>query len=119
MAVWGGYILGSISPDPGHLTKQTSRTAKATKARAQGWEEPLERTLKEIVWADPYAADKVIIQQVRAEMKKQRVKIPEKDWFLLKRIRPHREVAQDDYRERQRELLPKGIKRAKRWFYMG
>lgn len=102
-AVVAGYWLGSESPDPMFVIPQKSRTAKATKVRTQGWEEPLERALKEIVWANPYAANKVIILQVRAEMDKQRVTIPEKDGFLLKRIRPHREVAQDDYRERQRD----------------
>lgn len=102
LTVLQGYWLGSASPDPQFVIKQKDRTAKANKARAQGWEEPVEKAIRKIVQDDPYADYKTIIRQVRDEMKRRRVKIPEDDAFLRKRIRPHRNLMQEDYEAQQR-----------------
>jgi hypothetical protein len=86
-----GYLLGSLCPDK-MITEDLTKSAMA--ARAEGWEEPLEKAIKEIVQTDPNVAYKIIIRQVRAEMKRQRIKMRVGDEALRKRIRPHKEWAQ-------------------------
>ena len=107
LAVLQGYWLGSASPDPQFVTKQKDRTDEATKARAQGWEKQIEKAIAQAFETmDPDTPNKTVISYVRDEMKRLKVKIPEAkgdpDSFLRKRIQPHREVAQEDHRERQR-----------------
>jgi hypothetical protein len=96
-AVLHAYHLGSASPDPA-VTKAKKRIDGAMKARAQGWEEPVEQAIAQAFKTmDPDTPNDIIIRYVRAEMKRRKINIPESkrdpDSFLRKRIQSHREMA--------------------------
>jgi hypothetical protein len=95
-AILEAYLLGSASPDPRCRDGQ-KRIAKALAARKKGWEEPVEKAIVQAFKAASpiIPKDKEIIRAVREEMKKQGIKISDKDGFLLKRIQPHRKRAAD------------------------
>jgi hypothetical protein len=98
LAILDAYLLGSKSPEPSRNERNSARITKAMAARAAGWEKPVEEAIAQAFKTmDPDTPNKVIIDYVRDEMKRRKIKIPEPkgdpDSFLRKRIQPHRERA--------------------------